>query len=58
MPCRGYVLASLAIVELRDGRFQRVLWSGVRGVGRLLGPGRGRLLAATLLRLSSRSERG
>ena len=45
-------------MELSDGRFQRVLWSGVRGVGRLLGPRRGRLLAAALLRLSSRSERG
>jgi hypothetical protein len=45
-------------VELSDGRFQRVLWSSVRGVGQLLGPRRGRLLAAALLRVSSRSERG
>jgi hypothetical protein len=52
------VLANLAIVELSDGRFQRMLWSGVRGVGGLLGPRRGRLVAATLLRLSCRSERG
>lgn len=45
-------------MELSDGWFQGVLWSGVRGVGWLLGPRRGRLLAAALLRLSSRSERG
>jgi FkbM family methyltransferase len=35
-----------------------MLWHGVRGVGRLLGPRSGRGLAAAVLRLSSRSERG
>jgi hypothetical protein len=50
--------ASLAFVELSDGPFQRALWSGIRGLGHLLGPRRGRVLAAAALRVSSRSERG
>jgi FkbM family methyltransferase len=45
-------------VKLSDGPLQRLLWYGVRGVGQLLGPRTGRVLAAALLRLSSRSERG
>jgi hypothetical protein len=51
-------LASLAIVELSDGPLRRLLWHGIRGVGELLGPCRGRVLAAAVLRLSSGSDRG